>query len=315
MKILHIGLMVNGRREGLCKSFADVSNYREFPISHDLNSKLENLYNEGFKPDIIFQQIHDGILRNGSVTANITEVIKDPLNKWRKEGAFSINWIGDIRNVTPSWTHHHKECTDLQCFSNMRDVKNFDGPSAFLQIGIDPLTFKKWPKNEPVHDVVFMGNHYGSQFPLGGYRQTLVLWLEKKGYAFYGNYPRATGNLQAQPHDPFPMQSQESQIYSSAKIAISLSHYNVERYTSDRLLRCMASHVCTLSHHFEGIERDFVRGQHLDTFRNITELEERINYYLDNETAREAIAKQGHDLVHENYTYDSMVKNIIELAI
>jgi len=309
VNILHIGLMVNGRREGLCKAFEDASDqYREFPISKELGQKLESLYSEGFRPDIIFQQIHDP-----EKGYNITRDISGVLNKWRDCGAFVINWNGDIRNQRAHWMQGHTVCTDLTCFANERDTQNFPGKTAFLQIGIDPITFKKWVVPH-FHDVVFMGNNYGSQFPLGSLRRNLVSWMKSKGYAVYGNYPGSIRSLQAQPNDPFPMQSEESKIYSGSKIAISMSHYNVERYTSDRLLRCMGSHCMTLSHNYPGIGKDFFVGEYLDVFNNLNELEEKINYYLEHDLKRERIAKQGYSYIQENFTYKSMVENIIELA-
>jgi spore maturation protein CgeB len=109
------------------------------------------------------------------------------------------------------------------------------------------------------------------------------------------------------------MQSKESQIYQNSKIGLSISHYCSDRYTSDRLLRIMASGCFALVHHYPNIEKDFTPGEHIDTFKNDSELIEKIDYYLGNEEERNRIAKQGYELVHSKHTYKNMVEDIINL--
>ena len=159
-----------------------------------------------------------------------------------------------------------------------------------------------------------MGNDYKNQFELGGLRRQMCnVLLNEFGAKLYGNYPGSVGSLNANPSDPFPMQSQESQIYSKCAIAISMSHVRAERYTSDRLLRCMGSGTFTLAHEYPGMEQDFVKGEHLDTFTDVDDMREKIKYYLQNPTLRRRIAKQGYEHVQKNYTYHNMADNILKL--
>jgi spore maturation protein CgeB len=151
-----------------------------------------------------------------------------------------------------------------------------------------------------------MGNNYGNQFPLGGERQMLSNILLGKGYAVYGGYRGATGNLNGN-------QLAESLVYNNSKIAINHSHFNEERYTSDRMFRIMASWTMCLSHHYKGIERDFEIGEHLDTYQNIREMQNKINHYLANPNEAERIAENGYDYCHNTFTYKHMVNNLIEL--
>ena len=304
MKVLHCGLMVNGRNEGLSKAFRDLSSeYWEFPLTKNLPNQITNL-----EPDIVFLQIQNDKIDG----VHVNNLLGVPLTKLRAKGAFIINWTGDIRNTVPMWMKYFSQYVSLTCFSNERDARSFGDKAAFLQIGFDPETFKNWNVAHG-HDVVFMGNHYGN-FPLSSDRMVMVNTLKHTGrFAVYGNYPGAVKALNPSPANPFPIQSQESQIYSNSKIGINYSHYNAERYTSDRMFRMLGSGVMVLSHNYKGIEKDFEVGKHLDVFNSIHELKEKINYYLLNEKERKQIAENGHKLAHSHFTYHNMVENIFNL--
>ena len=305
MKIAMISLMVNGRDEGLSWALRrEATQYAEFPVNTGAKRFLDNL---SFVPDVLFLQIHHNQI-DGFDTVKLLE---GAVKRLQAEGTRVINWNGDIRHRFPQWMAIFP--ADVNAFSNMRDVRQIPKNGKFLQIGIDPQVFKRWskPTNE---DVVFMGNNYGHQFPLGRYRiEAAAILRNKFGAKLYGNYEGSIENLNANPKDPFPNQSRESQIYSNCGIAISISHFNVERYTSDRLFRCMGSGAFTLAHHYTGIEQDFKIGKHLDTFKDHKEMEDKINYYLANPKERKQIADAGYKHVQENFTYANMSKNILEL--
>ncbi len=274
-----------------------------------------------FDPDVVFFQIqHDEIQKEP-----VSHVLNNSIIKLQEAGAFVINWTGDIRNTVPRWMYGFK--ADLTCFSNWRDVHTFKGKSDFLNIGIDPVAFNKYHNEEVgfrkfktleegTHDVVFMGNDFG-HFPLSSYRKQVVSKLHNKygiKFGLYGNgYQNSRKQLNAVADNPYDMQQAESWVYNKAKIAISVSHYDVDGYFSDRLLRCLGSNVCVLSHNYQGIERDFEPGKHLVTFDNVHDLIQKCDYYLAHDNERETIAAAGYDFVHKNYTYKNMAENIVKL--
>jgi spore maturation protein CgeB len=57
----------------------------------------------------------------------------------------------------------------------------------------------------------------------------------------------------------------------------------------------------------------FTDGEHLRTWNTFDQLIQLIDYYLANEAERKQIAKQGEQFVRENYTFDNMIKNLIEI--
>lgn len=82
---------------------------------------------------------------------------------------------------------------------------------------------------------------------------------------------------------------------------------------SVRLYKLMASGGFVLTTPWNGIEKTFTIGKHLDVFNNSEELKEKIKFYLDNEQLRETISNNGHTLVEKNFLPNSWASKISEL--
>ncbi len=225
-------------------------------------------------------------------------------------GAFVINWTGDARDNTPVYCLEYAKVADLTCFSNMRDVqfmRQAGYKAEFLQIGYDPAIYYPDASVPKDIDIVFMGNNYG-HFPLSSLRIEMVRELKR----VYGDRFKAYGI--GQPDGNFMgNQKGEADIYRRAKIGINLSHYNYERYTSDRMFRMLGSGVCVLSHEFQDHHPDFIDCYHLYTWNNIDHLKRLIDECIHVNNFREYPAKDGHRLAIEKYTFVEMAKNIKKL--
>lgn len=302
MKILHVGLCVDGKNEGLPFALKEASKeYVEFnPGDDNLFFRIENLT---FKPDIIFCQLQSDKIQNRP-TSELIDLLK-------RFDSFIVLWNGDKRHGTPIW---HFSCNaNLFLFSNNEDIincRNKGLKADFLQIGIDPKVYNKWDSTEPGSDIVYMGNNYRNQFPESPARVTMTQYLKNHfgdRFKLYGNgWERSDGENN-------PNQALQSKIYNNSKIGINFSQFNSDRYTSDRMFRILGSGCFCLSHNYKGIEKDFKIGEHLDVFNDLTELKDKINYYLSNEKERKEIAENGYKYCHENFSYKSMIENLIKL--
>lgn len=300
MKILNLSLMVEHTPNGFQKAMRSVcSGYAELNCGEEgFNEKAVQFAKE-LRPNIIFVQIQQPGILTIDTAKELSEI------------GFLINWTGDVRTETPQWMVDLGNIVHLTCFSNMVDVENCRGVdinSAFLEIGFDPERYKKHKVHQPTPEIVAHFNSYGN-FPLSNYRNEIVEALKeefKDNFGLFGNSPGAKADFN---HD----QVQESINYNNAKIAINCSHFNYNRYSSDRLLRILGSGPLCLSHDFEGIELDYKKRVHLDTFCDIPELIKKCKHYLSNPLERDLIAKKGFDYAHKNYTFKNMALNIIKL--
>lgn len=233
----------------------------------------------------------------------------ETLRNFKRNGAFIINWTGDARDITPAYCFDYAKVVDLTCFSNMRDVdtmRTAGYKSEFLQIGYDPAIYYPDTSVQKDIDIVFMGNTYG-HFPLSGLRSEMVRELKR----VYGDRFKSYGI--GQPDGNFMgNQTGEADIYRRAKIGINLSHYDLPRYTSDRMFRMLGSGVCVLTHKYQSIDRDFDMRD-IMMWKYFSELIFIINTLLRQEDGREIISKQGHQLALNEYTFLEMAKNIKKL--
>lgn len=297
LKILHLGLCVyKGKDSSLTNSFkrhcdvyaeCDLSSPNRFP-----------LIAKSLQPDIVFFQIQS----ENVVSPEIAREVK-------KHSKFVVNWTGDVRQPTPSWFLPFGKEIDCTLFTNETDVnycKKHGVNADFLQIGYDETIY--YPSNQKKElDIVFMGNNYTNLFPLSAQRIEMVSRLKKRYgkrfHVFGNNWGKfADGNLNHSQHE-------EAKVYRKSRLAINLSHYDLPRYSSDRMLRIMGCGVTCLTHNFKEIDKDF----HDDTvvkWNNLRELQAKIDYHLENETD---IGKKGEQLVRSKWTFDYMVKDLIKL--
>jgi hypothetical protein len=303
LKIYHIGLCATpGTDNGLQRAFRKVSNYKEIHSSHhDLNNQIvKDIFT--FKPDIVFIQIQaSGIIKPETIKA-----IRPYCGK-------IVNFTGDVRSPLPSWYLEIGKLIDLTLFVSMEDVRiaRSKGVKAeWIQIGFDELIFNDKVTPCKTADIVFTANNYG-QFPLSKYRSEIAHALYKEfkdSFQLYGN-----GWMIKAEDSNYSMQRQ-AEIFRGCKIAISCSHFDHSMYVSDRALRIMGSGAFCLSHNFEDSEKLYNDGENIALFDSIPEMLELCHFYLQNDEERNRIAKNGYDLTHKLYTWDSMIKNIIRLC-
>jgi len=316
MNTLYIGAMASGKNEGFSKALAEVSDYYTECNPGDTSLK-EKLSEIRYVPDLIFLQIQSDVIQGKDTVQFLGLIIK----QLKDSGSFVINWNGDIRSTTPLWMLRFTNFCNLTVFSNQRDIDVFRNQGhrcEFLQIGIDPLLFNDQDApatNAP--EIIFMANHYGNMFPLAGFRKEIALQLKSRygsRFGLYGNgFARADGNYNVQGDDVTRWQGAEAAMYRGCKMAISISHFDIERYTSDRLLRILGCGTLALTHYYKGIEKEFTPDVHLKTWINFQELSTLVDYYLEHEAEAKIIGDQAAELVCQKHTYKAMVENIIKL--
>ncbi len=303
LKIYHIGLCANpGTNNGLQRAFRKVSEYREIHTSHpNLNYQIIQDVSE-FKPDIVFMQIQ---------TPSI--IYRETIWQMKPHCGKIVNFTGDVRSPLPNWYIEIGKEIDLTLFVSMTDVDiaTARGIKAdWLQLGFDELIYNDKVIPAKVADIVFTANNY-DHFPLSGFRSMVAKALSnefKDRFQLYGSgwtIPSLDSN--------HSMEVQAS-VFRGCKIAINCSNYNHSMYVSDRALKIMGAGAFCLSHNFEDHDKLYKDGENLVVFDSIPEMIELCYAFLDNETERNRIAKNGYKLTHELYTWDSMIKNLLILC-
>ncbi|KKM62910.1 hypothetical protein LCGC14_1516930, partial [marine sediment metagenome] len=81
---------------------------------------------------------------------------------------------------------------------------------------------------------------------------------------------------------------------------------------SARLYRTLCAGGFLLTTATKGIEETFKPGIHLDTFKDETELIQKVLYYLSDDEKREKVAKAGQELVLKEHQFKDRLHEIIE---
>lgn len=256
------------------------------------------------KPELIFVHIQNNDILDIETVKKLSNI------------GFTVLYNFDCRNKAESkWMYDLAPYFGLVLFSNEEDVNNCKElgikNTAVLQSSADFLFYDKTGiKVDKYPEIVFVGNNYvgtNLNFELAHERQDMVDFLGLEFDDKFGAYGRGQFNQMIN-------QQEELFCYNSAKIAISQSNFDKELYTSDRIWKIMACGTFCLVRHFDGIEKLFERGIHLDWFTGLDELKEKINYYLENEDERESIARIGMNYVRENHTWSNRFEEM-ELII
>lgn len=300
-KLLHISLGTHQKamRNAFDKHF-NTLHYDWTAKQNDTNSINADILQlaESFNPDIVFMQLQ---------TPGIIHI---ETAKKLAEKSIVINWTGDVRAPIPNWYIELGKHIDVTMFTNNNDVatlNNMGINAQFLPIGFDPEINTPNGEKKPSPEIIFCGSNYSQAqpFPLSYEREEMVRFLDRNYKPNVGIY--GAGWQEIIPYAQFIDINNEAIAYRSGKIGINLSHFNYDRYYSDRLLKMMACGILVLSHNYHGIEKDFTIGKHLDVFNNLHELKQKIDYYLSNPKKANKISTEGCNYVHQNYTWDSVL--------
>lgn len=104
-------------------------------------------------------------------------------------------------------------------------------------------------------------------------------------------------------------------VIRSARIGIGVGAVNhVHKYTSDRLAHYLAFGTFFLCWRFPGVEELFREGTELECFSDLSELDSKLDRYLADDEAREAIARAGQRKMLEEYTCRDIVAMMLDVA-
>lgn len=319
MNILNVGLYdnnepLNGLRSALSRAsekYAEIS-FVQYAIENNnnylgLDEIIINMAKD-IQADLVFMHLQSG------------EPVKtETINKLKQNGHVTIGFTGDVRQPLPEFYYTLGRHLNLSLFTNYTDVNACAKHSInadFIHVGYDDSIYTPIGELMPdCNDIVFMGNNYTGIFPLSKYREDIVYNLNLN---FSGKVSVFGSNWEHLEHRVSLMYNHklEASAYRKCKIAINCSHYDLPRYSSDRLNRILGSGAFCLSQRYEGIEQDFIEGKEIECFSNIIEMTDKIRYYLDpvNESKRLAIAKAGHEKMKNNFTWDYFTNKLIQLT-
>lgn len=174
-------------------------------------------------------------------------------------------------------------------------------PPAMSELECVPGTFDPGMAS----DVAFVGSWQPGYHAEWTHRPELVRWLKRRGCGFWpkpGHHAVRGERLR--------------DLYASTKVNVGDSCLagGATRYWSDRIPETLGRGGFLLHPYVEGIEDHFTDGTHLRLWNHgdFDELGRLIDYYLEHDDERRAIAEAGQAHVLEHHTYTVRARQIVE---
>lgn len=251
-----------------------------------------------FKPDIIFNK-------------NIGFIDAHFLLNQKKAGK---KIVGQIASKLPD--RKFFDPYDLIFSSLPHYVEKFKSwgiESRYVQLAFDSRVLKRIHKNDTTYDVT----HVGGYGPTHAERNELLEKIATKTHVDFWGY----GVLNLTPNSPIKKTFKGSAwgmdmyyILANSKITLTKHITSVaDKYANNMTLYEATGCGCLLiTDAKENLPNIFVPGKEIVTYSSPQELDDKIKYYLKNETERKMIAEAGQKRTLNEHTYAARVKQMIE---
>lgn len=103
-------------------------------------------------------------------------------------------------------------------------------------------------------------------------------------------------------------------VFHHSKINLNISLRSIETGIPLRALDILACGGFLITNYQQEIAECFTNGVHLAMFGSYEELLDQCHFYLEHEEERKAIARAGHELVKEQFSYKSKLREMLKLA-
>ena len=183
----------------------------------------------------------------------------------------------------------------------------------FLPYGAKPISLPASPIQ--TREVLFVGS--------GDLRRVLLLEKIRDHLTVYGarwerNFPLMSEQLRSRVVDQEVWGDALHQLLNSAKIVLNITRsdfYGADTGVNLRIFEALAAGCFLLTDYTDEIAELFEIGEEIEAFRSPAELASKVRYYLDNDTERERIARNGHKKFLQSCTWDARVKTMSRLML
>ncbi|NQZ59310.1 MAG: glycosyltransferase [Lentisphaeraceae bacterium] len=150
-------------------------------------------------------------------------------------------------------------------------------------------------------------------------RVFLLEHIRNKNLGIYGsrwerNFPLMSNELKAKiSPDPLWGESLHEHLHSS-KIVLNITRsdfYGAETGVNLRIFEALAAGAFLLTDYCVELEGLFELGVEIETYSSSEEFVQKVNYYLEHDQEREAIARRGHERYLKEYTWKHCVERMV----
>lgn len=256
-----------------------------------------------FKPDLIF--------------CSRTPALKDEVMMIKREfkDAVACMMNTDTRNSVSEWTHMYPliKAVDYHFvvgYNQLDEWRKLNINTYWLPLALQdevydkPRIITEKDRRKYACDVCFCGQVGG---PHHSDRLPFLTAIERDGLNL---------NLWGNRGMPKIYNEEHNKQVALAKVSLGCSSWpNAGRYTSVREYKIMGAGGLLLTRYGDGLEEVFPiagEGQVADSFTTLTDVVEKIRYWLNNEEKRKDVAERGYKWVRGNATYTHRMRMALD---
>ncbi len=214
----------------------------------------------------------------------------------------TLTWYWFMDNINVAEAIHAEEFVKIVDYASatsgevVDEFRKVNPKSYYIIEGYEPKIFYETETEKDI-DVLFFGNATAK-------RIEFLSKLERKPEIYGVGWPKEFHAKQLIYLDDL------REVIARSKIILNLVHANI---FSDRVITTMACGGFVLSEYCKDLFTFFKNEENIVWFRDVKEYNKLMDYYLNNEEAREKIAKNGRK-ISENYTWDIVIQRIMRIA-
>lgn len=168
------------------------------------------------------------------------------------------------------------------------------------------IDFYKPKKLKKEFDVSFVGSHYKD-------RENHMKQLMNFDINIWGpRWPNIKGKLRKHVHSASSYERRYVEIMNKSKITLNWHHMQTIVAANFRVFEAPACKTFLLTDHTKDMPNLFKLGKEMVCFRNMKELKELVQYYLENEKERNKIAEAGYRRVLKEHTQHHRIKKVVK---
>lgn len=313
---------VNNIHYGFMEAGCDVENLF---IDSDYSGKTDLLVArllvviDRFKPDFIFSY---GFWDIGIEVDVYLDIIK-------QKGIFHVYWAYDDPIFLEQISMPIAARSDLVFTTVEECIDEYKkrGVNAFLMLhSCNPTRHKRVrPAEKYSYDIVLLANNYNRylehrefDFRRKGINHIIRPLVEDnfnfKVWGLWWTHRESGFVLPDKFYGGVLPTGEESEVYSSAKIALGLQTVGTSRTQfSVRTFEAMGCGIFHLSQYSPALEYFFKKGIHLEWTKSADETLEIVKFYLKKDEARESVALKGQQEVYEKHTLVHRVREMLDI--
>lgn len=169
----------------------------------------------------------------------------------------------------------------------------------------NPKKFYPNPKDEFKHDILFVGSNWHDRTSLR-YAIESGFDVAVYGYNWQGYVPDEMYKA------PYIANTELNQYYSSAKIVLNDHRPDMKEkgFINNRIYDVTATGTMVISDYMPEIKEAY--GDSIPMYKNKEELKTLLNYYLNNESERKALAKKAQQITLEKFTNHAIAQQMLK---